>query len=111
MGLPGLPRRSLLRNQRSGEEAHRQRAPRNDGLHRQERSALSRARARTRIVFKPDLLEETMKVMAVGTLKPLSPEQRQQYLPKEAPATLQLYLDGKMEQFRLIRLLTQRLPS
>jgi muconolactone delta-isomerase len=42
-----------------------------------------------------------MKVMAVGTLKPLSEEQRQQYLSKEVPATLQLYLDGKMEQFWL----------
>ena len=42
-----------------------------------------------------------MKVMAVGTLKPLSQEQRQQYLPKEVPATLQLYLDGKIEQFWL----------
>jgi hypothetical protein len=40
-----------------------------------------------------------MKVMAIGTLKPLTPEQRQQYMPKEVPATLQLYLDGKMEQF------------
>jgi hypothetical protein len=42
-----------------------------------------------------------MKVMGIGTLKPLSPEQRLQYLPKEVPATLQLYLDGKMEQFWL----------
>jgi muconolactone delta-isomerase len=42
-----------------------------------------------------------MKVMAVGTLKPLSQEQRQQYLTKEVPATLQLYLDGKIEQFWL----------
>jgi hypothetical protein len=42
-----------------------------------------------------------MKVMAIGTLKPLSQEQRKQYLPKEVPATLQLYLDGKMEQFWL----------
>jgi muconolactone delta-isomerase len=42
-----------------------------------------------------------MKVMAVGTLKPLSLEQRQQHLPREAPATLQLYLDGKMEQLWL----------
>jgi hypothetical protein len=42
-----------------------------------------------------------MKVMAVGTLKPLSLEERRQYLPKEVPATLQLYLDGKMEQFWL----------
>ncbi len=42
-----------------------------------------------------------MKVMAIGTLKPLSPDQRQRYLPAEVPATLQLYLDGKMEQFWL----------
>ena len=42
-----------------------------------------------------------MKVMAIGTLKPLTPEQRQIYLPSEVPATLQLYLDGKMEQFWL----------
>jgi hypothetical protein len=40
-----------------------------------------------------------MKVMAIGTLKPLSHEQKQKYLPKEVPATLQLYLDNKMEQF------------
>jgi len=42
-----------------------------------------------------------MKVMAIGTLKPLTTDQRQQYLPREVPATLQLYLDGKMEQFWL----------
>jgi muconolactone delta-isomerase len=42
-----------------------------------------------------------MKVIAIGTLKPLTPEQRRRYLPKEVPATLQLYLDGKMEQFWL----------
>lgn len=42
-----------------------------------------------------------MKVMAIGTLKPLTQEQRQHYLPKEVPATLQLYLDNKMEQFWL----------
>ena len=42
-----------------------------------------------------------MKVMAIGTLQALSPEQRQEYLPKEVPSTLQLYLDGKMEQFWL----------
>jgi hypothetical protein len=42
-----------------------------------------------------------MKVMAVGTLKPLTQEQRQRYLPDEVPATLQLYLNGKMEQFWL----------
>ena len=42
-----------------------------------------------------------MKVMAIGTLNPLTPEQRAMYLPKEVPATLQIYLDGKMEQFWL----------
>lgn len=42
-----------------------------------------------------------MKVMAIGTLKPLTPDQRRLYLPAEVPATLQLYLDGKMEQFWL----------
>lgn len=42
-----------------------------------------------------------MKVMAIGTLKPLSPEQAQAHMPSEVPATLQLYLDGKMEQFWL----------
>jgi muconolactone delta-isomerase len=42
-----------------------------------------------------------MKVMAIGTLKKLTAEERQAYMPKEVPATLQLYLDGKMEQFWL----------
>lgn len=41
-----------------------------------------------------------MKVMAIGTLDaPLTPEQRQQIMPKEVPHTLKLYLDGKIEQF------------
>jgi len=41
-----------------------------------------------------------MKVMAVAAItKPLSPEQRQQIMPSEVPATLKLYLDGKIEQF------------
>ena len=41
-----------------------------------------------------------MKVMAVATIvKPLSPEERQQIMPNEVPATLKLYLDGKIEQF------------
>jgi hypothetical protein len=41
-----------------------------------------------------------MKVMAIGTIvKPLSPEQRQQVMPNEVPATLRHYLDGKIEQF------------
>jgi hypothetical protein len=41
-----------------------------------------------------------MKVLAVGSItKPPSPEQQQQIMPKEVPDTLQLYLDGKIEQF------------
>ena len=41
-----------------------------------------------------------MKVIAIGNgIKPLTPENRQQIMPKEVPATLQLYLDGKIEQF------------
>jgi len=41
-----------------------------------------------------------MKVMAIGSFaKPLTPEQRQQVLPHEVPATLKLYLDGRIEQF------------
>jgi muconolactone delta-isomerase len=43
-----------------------------------------------------------MKVMAIGTIKtPFTPEQQAQFMPREVPATLQLYLDGKMEQFWL----------
>jgi hypothetical protein len=41
-----------------------------------------------------------MKVFAIGTANPqFSPESAAQYMPAEVPATLQLYLDGKMEQF------------
>jgi hypothetical protein len=41
-----------------------------------------------------------MKVMAIGSLsKPLTDEQRQEIMRKEVPDTLQLYLDGKIEQF------------
>lgn len=41
-----------------------------------------------------------MKVFAIGSGKgPLTPELKQQYMPTEVPATLKLYLDGKMEQF------------
>jgi hypothetical protein len=42
------------------------------------------------------------KYLAIGTFpKPLTPEQFQQYMPTEVPAMLQIYLDGKMEQFWL----------
>ncbi|HEY4065809.1 MAG TPA: hypothetical protein VGM74_02850 [Burkholderiaceae bacterium] len=41
-----------------------------------------------------------MKVFAIGTFsKPPTPEQRAEFMPKEVPNTLQLYLDGKIEQF------------
>jgi len=41
-----------------------------------------------------------MKIFAIGTLaQPLSPEQREQLMPKEVPATLKHYLDGTVEQF------------
>lgn len=41
-----------------------------------------------------------MKVIAVGNaIKPITPDDRQQVMPKEVPATLKLYLDGKIEQF------------
>jgi hypothetical protein len=41
-----------------------------------------------------------MKVMAVGKLNaPLTDEQRKQVMPREVPHTLQMYLDGKIEQF------------
>jgi hypothetical protein len=40
-----------------------------------------------------------MKHLAIGTLKPMSAEQQQHFMPLEVPATLQIYLDGNMEQF------------
>lgn len=41
-----------------------------------------------------------MKVFAVGSIRqPLTPEQRQQIMPEEVPHTLQMYLDGTIEQF------------
>jgi hypothetical protein len=41
-----------------------------------------------------------MKVMAIANPKsPLTPEQLQPYMSREVPATLQHYLDGKIDQF------------
>jgi hypothetical protein len=41
-----------------------------------------------------------MKVFATGSItKAPTPEQQAQLMPKEVPATLQLYLDGKIDQF------------
>jgi hypothetical protein len=46
-------------------------------------------------------VECTMKILAVGTLKALIEEQSSRIFPKEVPATLKLYLGGKLEQFWL----------
>jgi hypothetical protein len=41
-----------------------------------------------------------MKVFALGSFtQPPTPEQRAEFMPKEVPATLRLYLDGRIEQF------------
>ena len=41
-----------------------------------------------------------MKIFAIGSIvQPLTPEQRQQIMPKEVPDTLKLYLNGTIEQF------------
>jgi hypothetical protein len=41
-----------------------------------------------------------MKVLAIASAKPtLTPDQLQKHMPKEVPATLRHYLDGKIEQF------------
>jgi hypothetical protein len=41
-----------------------------------------------------------MKVMAIAsTNAALTPDQIQKHLPSEVPATLKLYLEGKVEQF------------
>ena len=44
----------------------------------------------------------SIKYLAIGSFpKPLTPEQFKEYMPREVPATLQIYLDGKMDQFWL----------
>lgn len=41
-----------------------------------------------------------MKVFAIGSIvKPFTPEQKKTIMAKEVPDTLQLYLDGKIDQF------------
>jgi hypothetical protein len=41
-----------------------------------------------------------MKVMATASIiKPVSDEQRKEIMPKEVPATLKHYLEGRIEQF------------
>ena len=39
------------------------------------------------------------KLLAIGTSKPMSPEQRKEHMLAEVTATLELYLDGKIDQF------------
>ena len=39
------------------------------------------------------------RALVGNAVKPITPETRQQVMPKEVPATLKLYLDGKIEQF------------
>ncbi len=42
------------------------------------------------------------KYLAIGTFpESVTPQQWKPYMPKEVPATLQLYVDGKMDQFWL----------
>jgi hypothetical protein len=41
-----------------------------------------------------------MKVFAIGSIvRPVSDEDKKEIMPKEVPATLKHYLDGKIEQF------------
>lgn len=41
-----------------------------------------------------------MKVFAIGkAVKPITDEDRKRIMPSEVPGTLQLYLEGKIEQF------------
>lgn len=39
------------------------------------------------------------KFLAIGTSSPMTPEQRKEHMLAEVMATLQLYLDGKIDQF------------
>ncbi|WP_024514302.1 hypothetical protein [Bradyrhizobium sp. Tv2a-2] len=41
-----------------------------------------------------------MKIIAIGSIvKPVSDDERKEVMPREVPATLKHYLDGKIEQF------------
>jgi hypothetical protein len=53
------------------------------------------------VEFDSNHVEYTMKILAVGTLKTLTEEQSSRIFPNEVPATLKLYLGGKIEQFWL----------
>lgn len=42
---------------------------------------------------------EITKFLAIGTSTGMTPEQRKEYMLSEITATMQLYLDGKIDQF------------
>ena len=42
---------------------------------------------------------EITKFLAIGTSTGMTPEQRKEYMLSEITATMQLYLDGKLDQF------------
>ena len=43
--------------------------------------------------------QATPKFLAIGTSRPMTPEQRDEHMLADVTATLQLYLDGKIDQF------------
>jgi hypothetical protein len=43
--------------------------------------------------------QEVTKFLAIGTSTGMTPEQRKEYMLSEITATMQLYLDGKIDQF------------
>jgi len=43
--------------------------------------------------------QDAPKFLAIGTSRPMTAEQRKEYMLSEVAATLQLYLDGKIDQF------------
>ena len=43
--------------------------------------------------------QATPQFLAIGTSRPMTPEQRDEQMAAEVTATLQLYLDGKSDQF------------
>jgi hypothetical protein len=44
-------------------------------------------------------LREITKFLAIGTSTGMTPEQRKEYMLSEITATMQLYLDGKIDQY------------
>ena len=59
------------------------------------RSATTEDRNRVSTIVQ----QAAAKFLAIGTSKPMTVEQRKEYMLGEVRATLQLYLDGKIDQF------------